>query len=133
MGCLEILAALGPAIMSTAICLVVTLWDPVKHRIQLYREVPELMERIREVMHDLSLLGSGAAAFFGYRDQDILLIAITFAWFFTFSHFADKAALRAVKLREVREAEATNNVAETMRSIAHDVVREERERGDKDI
>lgn len=133
MGYLEILAALAPGMLTAVLGLVVTLWEPMKMRLQEYREVPELMERVREIAHDLSLLGSGAAAYIGYRDEDIVLIAFTFAWFVTFSTFANKAALRAGKLRERDEMKAHRKMAGTVRSIARDVVRAELERSNKDI
>lgn len=133
MGNLEILAALAPGVLTAVLGLVVTLWEPIKMRLQEYREVPELMERVREIAHDLSLLGSGAAAYIGYRDEDIVLIAFTVAWFATFSTFANKAAIRAGNLRERDEMKAHRKMAGTVRSIARDVVRAELERSNKDI
>jgi hypothetical protein len=133
MGYLEILVALAPGMLTAVLGLVVTLWEPMKMRLKEYREVPEMVERVREIAHDLSLLGSGAAAYIGYRDEDIVLIAFTFAWFVAFSTIANRAALWATELRERDEVKAHRKMAGTVRSIARDVVRAELERSKKDI
>jgi hypothetical protein len=129
----QILAALAPGLLTAALCLVVTLWAPMKLRLKEYREVPELVERVREIAHDLSLLGSAAAAYFGYHGEDILLISFTIAWFVAFSMVANKAALRAAKLRKRDEMTAHRKMAGTVRSISRSVFRTELERSKKDI
>lgn len=128
----QILAALAPGVLTAILCLVVVLWEPMKSRLREYSEVPELMERVREISHDLSMLGSAAAAVLGYQGEDIVLISFTFAWFITFSQFADKAALRAAKLRELDDKKAHRRMAGTMRSIARNVMRAELDRRTED-
>lgn len=92
-----------------------------------------MVDRGREIAHDLSVLGSGAAAYIGCRDEDIVLIAFTFAWFVAFSTIANRAALWATELRDRDEKKAHRKMAGTMRSIARDVVRAELERSKKDL
>ena len=127
---LAALAALAPGMLTAVLYLVVTLWEPMKQRLREYREVPELVERVREIAHDLSLVSSAAAAYFGYQGADILLISFTFAWFVAFAMFPNKAALRAAKLEEMN---AHRKMAGTVRSIACSVFRTELERSKKDI
>lgn len=128
----QILVALTPGLLTAVLGLVVVLWTPMKNRLKEYSEVPALLERVREISHDLSLLGSAAFAVLGYQGEDILLIPFTLAWFVTFSKFANSAALRAEKLRELEDKKAHRRMAGTMRSIARSVMRAELDRRAED-
>lgn len=133
MKILHILAALAPGLFTAVLGFVVTAGPMMARKVRAFLSVPELVERLREVFHDLSMVGSAAGVYIGFRDSDISLVLFTLMWFYVFGWLSNRAALRAAELREREAVKAHRKMAGTVRSIARDVVRAELDRRDKDI
>lgn len=123
-----ILLTLTPALLTAGLVFVVHAIPAIRIKANELMQKSPAVDRLREVTHDLSLLGSAAGAYFGYTEQDPQMYAFTVAWFVMFYTLANKFAFRVHELAERDAAKGHRKMAGTVRSIAQQVVRAELDR-----